>query len=254
MSATPIILSLETATLGGSVFLGRGSVQLAMRNGDPQVSQSASLLTDINDSLEEAGVALRDVDLFACAAGPGSFTGLRIGIATLKALAASLKRPCVGVPTLQAIAHAAGRSSTTVAVLPAGRGEVFAQLFSVSEDGSVTELDAAAHLSPPRLVEKYAALRNAVWAGSGAHLQLDSLKSHAQQQGIGFVERTHEAHVPPRPQRGNTWSLAAKESNLAKHVAALALEAFRAGTIQSPHFLSAIYVRPSDAELKEQCR
>jgi tRNA threonylcarbamoyladenosine biosynthesis protein TsaB len=254
MSATPIILSLETATLGGSVFLGRGSVQLAIRNGDPQVSQSASLLTDINDSLEEAGVALCDVDLFACAAGPGSFTGLRIGIATLKALAASIKRPCVGVPTLQAIAHAAGRSSTTVAVLPAGRGEVFAQLFSVSEDGSVTELDAAAHLSPSRLVEKYAALRNAVWAGSGAHLQLDSLKSHAQQQGIGFVERTHEANVPLRPQGGNTWSLAAKEGNLAKHVAALALKAFRAGKIQSPHFLSAIYVRPSDAELKEQCR
>ena len=108
MSTTPIILSLETATLGGSVFLGRGSVQLAMRNGDPQVSQSASLLSDINESLEEAGVSLQEVDLFACASGPGSFTGLRIGIATLKALAASLKRPCVGIPTLQAVAHAAG--------------------------------------------------------------------------------------------------------------------------------------------------
>lgn len=254
MSATPIILSLETATLGGSLFLGRGSVQLAIRNGDPHVSQSASLLSDINESLEEAGVSLRDVDLFACASGPGSFTGLRIGIATLKAFAASLKRPCVGIPTLQAVAHAAGPSDATVAVLPAGRGEVFAQMFSVSADGSVTELDAAAHLSPQRLVEKYAALRNVVWAGSGAHLQRDFLKSYAQQQGIGFVERSHEANVSPRLLGGNTWNLTARESNLAKHVAALALDAFQAGTIQSPHFLSAIYVRPSDAELKEQCR
>ena len=127
-------------------------------------------------------------------------------------------------------------------------------MFSVSEDGSVTELDAAAHLSPQRLVEKYAALRNAVWAGSGAHLQRDFLKSYAQQQGIGFVERSPEANVSPRLLGGNTWNLAAKESNLAKHVAALALDAFQAGKIQSPHSLSAIYVRPSDAELKEQCR
>lgn len=254
MSTTPIILSLETATLGGSVFLGRGSVQLAMRNGDPQVSQSASLLSDINEILEEAGVSLQEVDLFACASGPGSFTGLRIGIATLKAFAASLKRPCVGIPTLQAVAHAAGLSGATVAALPAGRGEVFAQLFSVSEDGSVTELDAAAHLSPQRLVEKYAALRTAVWAGSGAHLQRDFLKSYAHRQGIGFGERSPEANVPPRLPGGHTWHLAAKESNLAKQVAALALGAFQAGAIQSPHFLSAIYVRPSDAELKDQCR
>lgn len=254
MRATPIILSLETATLGGSVFLGRGSVQLAIRNGDSQVSQSAGLLRDINDSLEEAGLSLQEVDLFACASGPGSFTGLRIGIATLKAFAASLKRPCVGIPTLQAMAHAAGLAGATVAVLPAGRGEVFAQMFSVSEDGSVTELGAAAHLSPQRLVAKYAALRNVVWAGSGAHLQRDFLESYAQQQGIGFVERSHEVKVLPRLVGGNTWNLAAKESNLAKHVAALALAAFQAGTIQSPNFLSAIYVRPSDAELKEQCR
>jgi tRNA threonylcarbamoyladenosine biosynthesis protein TsaB len=134
VSATPLILSLETATLGGSVFLGRGSVQLAARIGNPQVSQSSSLLQDISDSLEEANVPLQDVDLFACASGPGSFTGLRIGIATLKALAASLKRPCIGIPTLQAVAQAAGYSSATIAVLPAGRGEVFAQMFSVSDN------------------------------------------------------------------------------------------------------------------------
>src|SRR5580765_4545993 len=102
--STPVILSLETATMGGSVWLGYGTVKLATRIGDPNVSQSASLLKDINDSLDEAGVKLAEVDLFACASGPGSFTGLRIGIATLKALAASLSRPCVGIPTLQAVA------------------------------------------------------------------------------------------------------------------------------------------------------
>lgn len=254
MSDTPLILSLETATLGGSVFLGRGSVELGIRNGDPQVSQSASLLNDINDILEEAGASLHQVDLFTCASGPGSFTGLRIGIATLKALAASLKRPCVGIPTLQAIAHAAGPSTATVSLLPAGRGEVFAQMLSVAEDGTVTELDSAAHLSPQRLVERYSGFPNLCWAGSGAHVQRDFLKVFAQQQGIDFVEQTSEAARIAAESGGKVWRLAAKETKLAKHVAALALQVFHAGNIQSPQSLSAIYVRPSDAELKEQCR
>jgi tRNA threonylcarbamoyladenosine biosynthesis protein TsaB len=254
MSGAPLILSLETATLGGSVFLGRGSVELAARAGDPQVSQSASLLKDIDDILEEAGASLHQVDLFACASGPGSFTGLRIGIATLKALAASLKRPAVGVPTLQAVAHAAGPSSGTVALLPAGRGEVFAQMFSVAEDGTVTELDSAAHLSPTGLLKRYSEFPNLCWAGSGGHLQRDFLEDYAQQQGIDFVEQTSEENEIPTGSSGRIWRLAAKETNLAKHVAALALQVFAAGNIQSPQALSAIYVRPSDAELKEQCR
>src|SRR6267154_879592 len=151
--------------MGGSVFVGRGTLQLATRKGDPQVSQSNSLLSDISSSLEEAGLALQDVDLLACASGPGSFTGLRIGIATLKALAATLDRPCAGIPTLQAVAHSAGLSPATVALLPAGRGEVFAQMFSVSDYQTVTEIDSPAHLSPKRLVEKYGAQMDLIWAG-----------------------------------------------------------------------------------------
>ena len=234
MSA-PVILCIETATMAGSVWLGSGTVKLATRVGDPKVSQSASLLQDISDCLDEAGVKLARVDLFACASGPGSFTGLRIGIATLKALAASLARPCVGIPTLHAVAHAAGPSQATVALLPAGRGEVFAQKFSVSESGIVIELDSAAHLSPQRLVERYAEFRNLKWAGSAAHLQRDLLEDYARQGG-------------------QIWELAAPESNLARHVAFLALQVFESGAIQSPDSLSAIYVRPSDAELNQKCR
>lgn len=254
MSSLPVILSLETATMGGSVFVGRGKLQLATRNGDPQVSQSNSLLSDINTSLEEAGLSLQDVDFLACASGPGSFTGLRIGIATLKALAATLDRPCAGIPTLEAVAHGAGPSTATVGLLPAGRGEVFAQMFSVSEDERVTELDSAAHLSPQRLVEKYAAFSDLTWAGPGAHLQRRFLQDYAQQLGIPFVEETAELPRHTQQQRINVWRLAAKETNLAQHVAALALQLFESGDIQSPHSVRAIYVRPSDAELNQQCR
>lgn len=254
MSDGPIILSLETATLGGSVFLGCGKERLAARSGDPQVSHSNSLLADINETLEEAGISLEEVKLFACASGPGSFTGLRIGIATLKGLAATLERPCVGVPTLQAVAHAAGHSAATVALLPAGRGEIFAQMFSVSGDGKVLEVDKATHLSPQRLIERYGAVRKLTWAGSGAHLQRDFLSDYAQQQGIVFVDHSRESVGAPDETEQSLWHLAAQQKNLAEHVAALAVESFQSGQLQSPHFLSAIYVRPSDAELKEQCR
>src|SRR6266850_2544028 len=254
MSSLPVILSLETATMGGSVFVGRGKLQLATRNGDPQVSQSNSLLSDINSSLEDAGLSLQDVDLLACASGPGSFTGLRIGIATLKALAATLDRPCAGVPTLEAVAHTAGPSGATVALLPAGRGEVFAQMFSVSQDETVTELDSAAHLSPQRMVEKYAAFTDLTWAGPGAHLRRQFLEDYAQRLGISFVEETSEMPDHTQRQCSNVWRLATSELNLARHVAALALQLFETGELQSPHSVRAIYVRPSDAELNQQCR
>lgn len=246
-----VILSLETATLGGSVYLGRGETQLAARRGDPKLSHSNSLLSDINDSLREAGLTLPEVNLFACASGPGSFTGLRIGIATLKALAATLNRVCVGIPTLEAIAHAAGPSGATVALLPAGRGEVFAQMFSVSPDGEVEALDPAAHLSPSGLLERYGTIRDLTWAGSDAVLQKGLLRDQARSQSFPLLELSGE--MPASPGAAG-WRLVTIEVNLAKHVAALAFRSFERGNALHANSLSAIYVRPSDAELKEQCR
>jgi len=247
----PIILSIETATMGGSVFVGRGPAELAVINGDPQVSQSSSLLSDINTALESAGLPLQDVDLFACTSGPGSFTGLRIGMATLKGLAATLDRPCVGIPTLEAIAHSAGVSKATVALLPAGRGELFAQMFSVADDQAVIEIDSPTHLSPQRLIEKYGSQMDIVWAGPGAHQQCKFLEDAARQPGIALVEESIESSDHSGAKR---WRLAAREPNLARHAAALALRLFDRGKVQSAETIQAIYVRPSDAELNERCR
>jgi tRNA threonylcarbamoyladenosine biosynthesis protein TsaB len=251
MDQIPLILSIETATLGGSVFLGRGEQELATRKGNPEVSQSSSLLNDISETLAQAGVSLREVNLFACASGPGSFTGLRIGIATLKALAASLHRSCVGIPTLQAVALAGGQSRATIALLPAGRGEVFAQMFSVGNDGDVIELDAPAHLSPQKLVERYSSFKNLSWAGSGAQLQREFLERYAQTNEIVFAETAIESVNDQLTSDNDVWKLSPPADNLARHVARLALARFHAGRLESPESLSAIYVRPSDAELNQ---
>lgn len=231
--------------MGGSVCLTRGTTLLATRVGNPAVSHSNSLLKDINQSLGQAQVLLSEVDLLAAASGPGSFTGLRIGLATVKALAATLQVPCVGIPTLHAVALAAGPAAATVALLPAGRGEVFVQLLSVSANGSVTPLDDPAHLSPHNVLDKYGSLKTLSWSGPGTHLYRDLLASYAREKGIDLDEDS-----PPETGLTQGWRLVPAAENLSQHVATLALQMYASNQAGDPLSLKAIYVRPSDAELK----
>ena len=226
---TPLILAIETATLAGSIVLARGEEFIGGLNGDPGTSHSNTLLADIDKLLQQTNTQLTQIDLFAVAAGPGSFTGLRIGIATIKALAATLDRPCAAVPTLHAVALSGGSSGSTVALLPAGRGEVFAQLFSVSGDGVVTPLDEPAHIAPAKMIEKYRPLDNALWCGEGAIAQRELIEAAAESKN---------------------WRIASRIENLARYVSTLALQSFQDGRLVAPDSLQAIYVRPSDAELK----
>lgn len=246
MDSDPLILSVETATLGGSVCLSRGLDVLAIASGDPALSHSNTLLRDIQKCLDQAAMSAQEVDLFAAASGPGSFTGLRIGLATVKGLAATLDRPCAGIPTLHAIAHAAGSSVSTAALLPAGRGEVFVQLLSVS-DSSVEDLDDAQHLPPEKAVARYVTRPSVRWAGAGAQANHEVIAGNAAALGYSFsIEGAH-----PGPDDAFAgWILAEPQRDLAKNVAALAHDQFRRGTLALADSLTAIYVRPSDAELK----
>ena len=225
----PLILSVETATLSGTVAVLRGDQVLGVIRGDPQVSHSNTLLGDVDKLLTQTQIALPDIDLLAVATGPGSFTGLRIGIATIKALAATLDRPTAGIPTLEAVALAGGVSQSSVALLPAGRGEVFTQLFSVSSDSSVDALDEPAHIPPAQLFERYGQLGSATWCGEGAIVNRELIESRAGQR---------------------VWKIASQTNGLAEHVARLALTRFNRNELTNPYSLRAIYVRPADAQLK----
>ena len=244
-TSDPLILSVETATLGGSVCVARGVKVLAIAIGDPTLSHSNTLLSDIETCLSKAGVSAGDIELFAAASGPGSFTGLRIGLASVKGLAATLDRPCMGIPTLHAIAHAAGPSEATVALLPAGRGEVFVQLLGVSES-EVTELDKPEHLAPERAVARYGALPSVRWAGAGAQACEAQIEKQAGALGYAFATSIIPAEGNALP----AWILSPEKHNLANNVAVLAYHRFQRGHSEMADSLTAIYVRPSDAELK----
>jgi tRNA threonylcarbamoyladenosine biosynthesis protein TsaB len=225
----PLILSVETATLSGSVAVSRGDQILGVVSGDAGISHSNTLLGDVDKLLAQTQITLSQIDLFGVANGPGSFTGLRIGIATVKALAATLDRPTAGIPTLEAVALSGGVSAESVALLPAGRGEVFTQLFSVLRPDLVEALDEPAHIPPARLLERYGELETVTWCGDGAIANRELIDGWAA---------------------GRDWKIAPQTNGLAAQVATLALARFNRNDFENPFALRAIYVRPADAQLK----
>src|ERR1044072_137922 len=241
--SSPLILAMETATRAGSVSLSLGPEILASVAGDASSSHSNHLIENIDTILRDARRELRDVDLFAATLGPGSFTGLRIGLATAKALAMSMDKKCAGVSTPAAVAVAAGESARTVALLPAGRGEVFAQMLAV-KDGDVHPLDSATHIAPQSLTLRYGEFRTLLWAGEGAHLQIEVLRAEAKARGINF-----QSNGSPNPSTDG-WRVAPPQNKLAEAVAKLAVREWEAGSVVDPQELHANYLRASDAEIK----
>jgi tRNA threonylcarbamoyladenosine biosynthesis protein TsaB len=103
-----LILALDTTTRGGSLALSQDGRILEEVAGEPDRTHATRLPRDILDLLARHSLALGDVDLFAVAIGPGSFTGLRIGIATIQGLAFAHDRRAAGISALDALAEAAG--------------------------------------------------------------------------------------------------------------------------------------------------
>lgn len=238
-SSDPLVLAIETATRAGSVAVARGGDLLSHKQGDASIPHSMNLIEMVDAVLQEAGVTLRDIEVFAVAVGPGSFTGLRIGLATVKAFAECNHRRIVAVSTLAAIAHATGVEGDVVSLLPAGRGEVFAQLFSVCH-GVVRAKDDAAHLSPSETLSKYGHESDVRFAGEGSQKLREYL---AQSRGEISGETAGKINSSTNP---------IGCAPLAISVAALGLMEFREGKSVRPEELQAVYIRPSDAEINER--
>ena len=246
-SNEPLILAIETATHAGSVSVARGLNVFASMSGDGGSSHSLDLIENIDRVLRKAGAELPMVDLFAAAIGPGSFTGLRIGLATTKSLAIASQKMCAGVSTLAAIAYQAGQSDRTIALLPAGRGEVFAQMFSVGGD-LVTPLDEARHIAPDAMMEKYGSYPRLTWAGEGAHAQIELLRAEAATRKLEVSVNELASTDGPAAD----WIVVPAYDNLAEAVTRLAFRQWQVGDLSDPANLRADYVRPSDAEIKNK--
>jgi tRNA threonylcarbamoyladenosine biosynthesis protein TsaB len=242
-----LALGVDTSTERRSVALLGGGRVLAESSSELREGGSANLLADVDRVLASAGVGLKEVGLYAAAVGPGSCTGLRAGLATVKGLAVTTGKPAVGVQTLHALAYCVRPAARVVSLIPAGRGEVFAQLLSVSEEGLVTELESPAHLPPERLLERMAAHGGGLkWTGGGALKFFELIRAKAESAGIEFAGAGAQGDAEK-----DGWAVVPAEEALARSVAEMALRAHAAGA--GAEGLTAVYVRPSDAELKGLC-
>jgi len=235
-----LILALDTTTTAGSAALLRDGGVLHEVASDPSRPQAARLPAELAAILARAGAALEHVDAFAVGTGPGSFTGLRVGIATMQGLAVAMGKPLFGVSALDALARlafvggagsaepshpGARRTRRGVAVatwVDAWRGEVYGALY---EDGREV---APPTVARPEDLLRGVAGRPTLFTGDGA--------------------RIHQAviHAALGPDARFTDPVAPL---VAGAIGALAADAFLAGLRPAPDAIRPLYVRRSDAEL-----
>lgn len=117
-----------------------------------RMHHSQTILKMIDSLIKESGVSLDRVDLFAVSAGPGSFTGLRVGLATMKGLATGLGKPLTGVPTLEAFARQLSYTPFPISpLIPARKGEVYAALYQYDRESRLALLKPARVIPAPDL-------------------------------------------------------------------------------------------------------
>ena len=127
-----LILAFESSARPASVALLRDGSLLSQYSQCSALTHSRTLLPMAEDMLKNAELAIGDVDLFAVAHGPGSFTGVRIGVSTVKGLAWAANKPCVGVSTLEAMAwHGISAGGVVCPVMDARRSQVYNALFEI---------------------------------------------------------------------------------------------------------------------------
>jgi tRNA threonylcarbamoyladenosine biosynthesis protein TsaB len=221
-------LALDTSTPGGSCAVTRDGAVVRESAGRRECPHDARLPGDLIALLEDARIALSDIDLYAVATGPGSFTGLRIGIATMQGLAFAAGKPLIGVSGFDALAQIASRIAAhgVATWVDAWRGDVFAARYQHD-----------VQIEPPT-VEKPAVLlasiaEPTVFIGDAVPVYADLIRRTLGDRAV--------LSDPPVPA-------------LAATIARIATRAARAGSRPAPDDIRPLYIRRPDAELARDAR
>jgi tRNA threonylcarbamoyladenosine biosynthesis protein TsaB len=183
-----LTLALDTTTGSGSCAVVRDEVTLVEQEGDSRLPQASRLPGALQAALAAASSSLADVDVFAVATGPGSFTGLRVGIATMQGLAFATGRPLVGVSVFDALASLApadAKGGPLAVWIDAWRGEIYTTVYigAVQQEAPAVERpeDALARLGP-----------RAWFIGDGVRPHLDLVRA-----SLGPGARVADPVAPP---------------------------------------------------------
>lgn len=205
--------------------MARDGITVREARGDRSRPHDARLPGDLMALLEDAGIDLADIDLYAVATGPGSFTGLRIGIATLQGLAFAAGKPLIGVPGFDALARLA-RASVVATWVDAWRGEVFAARY---EDDR--QVDPPSVERPSDLLSRI--VSPTLFIGDAVPVYAELIRDT-----LGDLAILADPPAPP----------------LAPTIAEIAAEMARGGIQPGPDAIRPLYVRRPDAELARDAR
>lgn len=227
--ARHVILAIDTATKGCTVSLTRGGIAdgevigLQILNND--LTHSRRLLTTIDDVMVKGGIEWSQIDGIAVGLGPGSFTGLRIGMATARGLVASAGVPLLGISTLDALAVGCLPVETkrVCSVIDARKKEVYAAFYSQDSDGCPVRDGDILAISPQGLAAMIES--PVVFVGDGV---ITYREQFVEMLGDKAVFAPAHLHIP----NGTAIGLLAHDQLL-----------------NPPEFLAPLYVRASDAEL-----
>ena len=225
-----LTLAFESSAKAASVALCEGGRLISQVIQCSGLTHSRTLLPMAEDLLKNAEMEMKQIDSFAVAQGPGSFTGIRIGITTVKGLAWAADKPCIGVSTLAAMAwNGVAAGGLICAVMDARRSEVYNALFRI-EDGRPVRLCPDRAISLSALTEELRERGEAPFlVGDGTELA-----------SAFFREQHLEHRVPPENLRWqNAWGVA--------------MEAAGKELCTSQELLP-VYLRLSQAERERQAR
>ncbi len=179
-----LTLAFESSAKAASVALVRDGKLISQYSQCSGLTHSRTLLPMAEDMLKNAELGLDKVDVFAVAYGPGSFTGIRIGVSTVKGLAWATEKPCVGVSTLEAMAwHGLAAGGYICPVMDARRSQVYNGLFKIEGEKPIRLCEDRA-IALPLLGDELKKLDAPVFlVGDGAELTAAYLK----EQGLPYV-------------------------------------------------------------------
>jgi tRNA threonylcarbamoyladenosine biosynthesis protein TsaB len=228
------ILAIDTSTMLGGVAIMDENGLIAEVRLNVKSTHSERLMTTIDYALRQAFITLSDINAFAIAIGPGSFTGLRIGLSTVKGLSYATGKPIASVPTLEAFVYNFPYSRYPVCImLDARKKEVYTAVFEWKNDGfnrliderSVRPEEFMRYTLHPTPYDKF------VFAGDGVLLYRDKITKFMGKKAI-FVSL--EKMVPSPA-----------------NVAYLGIKKAMKGEFSEPVSLVPFYIRRSEAEIKK---
>lgn len=223
------ILALETSTMfGGAAIMDEAEGLLAEVRLNVRSTHSEKLMTAVDSAMRQAGIVIDDIDVFCAAAGPGSFTGLRIGLSTVKGFSFATGKPMVSVSTLEALAWNFPYCCYPVCTMfDARKKEVYAAVFKWKHhdfEKTVSETS----VNPVELIRSFEGPN--IYAGEGALLHRETIIALAGKNAL----------FPPPQQM----------SPSPANVAFLGLKKALSGDFSEPPGLVPLYIRRSEAEVK----